>query len=197
VIAEPLEPPVSAMQQIFELVRAAQKPILIAGSQVYWDEAHDALRELTDQTAMPVFTNGGGRGTLPMSHPHCFKLSRSKALKEADLALIIGTPLDFRLRYGEGWNPAIKLIQIENDAAELNHNRQADVALVANSRLVLEALAEGLARHPLGRLAGASQRPGANKTSSSRPPGKRCPTRRSTIFALARRSTSSSTTIRL
>ncbi|MFO7680404.1 MAG: thiamine pyrophosphate-binding protein, partial [Chloroflexota bacterium] len=142
--AEPLKPPVSAMQQIFDLVRAAQKPILIAGSQVYWDEAHDVLRELTDQTAMPVYTNGGGRGTLPMSHAHCFKLTRSKALKEADLALIIGTPLDFRLRYGDGWNPAIKLIQIENDPAELNHNRQADVALAANSRLVLEALAEGL-----------------------------------------------------
>ncbi len=144
VVATPVEPDVTDMQRIFELVRAAQKPIVVAGTQVYWDEAHEALRELTEQTAVPVFTNGGGRGTLPMNHPHCFKASRGKALREADLVLLIGTPLDFRLKYGEEWNPGGKLIQIENDAAELNHNRTADVALVANSRLLLEALAEGL-----------------------------------------------------
>ena len=144
VTAVPLEPEVGAMQRIFEMLRAAQKPILVAGTQVYWDAAHDALRDLTDQTGIPVFTNGGGRGTLPMTHPHCFKASRGKALKEADLVLLIGTPIDFRLRYGQGWNPQTKLIQVENDPAELNHNRQADVALVADSRLVLEALAEGL-----------------------------------------------------
>ena len=44
--------------------------------------------------------------------------------------LLIGTPLDFRLKYGDGWAPSSKLIQIENDAAELNHNREADVAMV-------------------------------------------------------------------
>jgi acetolactate synthase-1/2/3 large subunit len=80
-----------------------------------------------------------------MTHPHCFKASRSRALRQADVVLLIGTPLDFRLKYGqEGWNPEGKLIQIENDGDELHHNRQADVALVANARLVLEALGEGL-----------------------------------------------------
>ncbi|GAB4515823.1 MAG: thiamine pyrophosphate-binding protein [Anaerolineae bacterium] len=141
----PVEPDVSTMQRIFDLLRNAQKPVLVAGTQVYWDSAHEALRELTEQTDIPVFTNGGGRGTLPMNHPNCFKSARGTALKRADVVLLIGTPLDFRLKYGrEGWNPNAKLIQIENDADELNHNREADAALVADSRLVLEALAEGL-----------------------------------------------------
>ncbi len=140
----PVEPEMSAMQHIFELVRAAEKPVLIAGSQVYWDDGSDALQALTDQTGMPVYTNGGGRGTLSMTHPHCFKLTRSKALKQADLVIVIGTPLDFRMRYGQGWAPDIKFIQIENDPGALNHNREADVALLANANLVLEALAEGL-----------------------------------------------------
>lgn len=141
----PAEPAVSDIQAIFEILRAASKPVIIAGTQVYWDQAHDALRELAEQTAIPVFTNGAGRGTLPMTHPNCFKSARSAATREADVIVLIGTPLDFRLKYGhEDWNPAAKLIQIENDPAELNHNRTADVAICADSRLVLEALAEGL-----------------------------------------------------
>ena len=145
VAVEPVAPPVSAVQVMFDLLRGAERPLIIAGTQVYWDDAGDALRELTDRAAIPVFTNGAGRGTLSMAHPHCFKAARSKALRAADVVLLIGTPLDFRLKYGrDDWNPASRLIQIENDAAELNHNRQADVAVVADSRLVLEALAEGL-----------------------------------------------------
>lgn len=141
----PIPPAVSAVQAMFDLLRQAEKPLLIAGTQVYWDQAHEALRELTEQTGIPVYTNGAGRGTLPMDHPNCFKLTRSKALRQADVVLLIGTPLDFRLKYGrQDWNPDSKLIQIENDLNELNHNREAEVALVADSRLVLEALAEGL-----------------------------------------------------
>ncbi|MCA9910277.1 MAG: hypothetical protein KC519_16575, partial [Anaerolineae bacterium] len=141
----PLEPLPGTVARMFELLRAAKKPLLIAGTQVYWDEGDAALRELTEQTGIPVFTNGAGRGTLPMNHPNCFKDARGAAIKQADVVILLGTPLDFRLKYGqEGWNPASKIIQIENDSAELNHNRPADVAMCANARLVLEALCEGL-----------------------------------------------------
>jgi len=141
----PLEPLPGDVARMFDLLRLAQKPLLIAGTQVYWDDASTALRELVEQTGMPVFTNGAGRGTLPMTHPNCFKDARSAALKQADVVILLGTPLDFRLKYGqEGWNSYSKLIQIENDPDELNHNRAAEVAICADARLVLEALAEGL-----------------------------------------------------
>jgi acetolactate synthase-1/2/3 large subunit len=147
--AAALPPPdVEAARRMFALLSEAEKPLIIAGTQVYWDGAHEALRELTDQTGIPVFTNGAGRGTLPMSHPHCFRHSRSAALREADAVLLLGTPLDFRLKYGKkGWNPEGKLIQLESDPADLNRNRQADLALVADARLLLEALGEGLQGH--------------------------------------------------
>ncbi|MCK6577038.1 MAG: thiamine pyrophosphate-dependent enzyme [Anaerolineae bacterium] len=142
---EPVEPALDDLQAMFAILRDARRPVVIAGTQVYWEEAHTALRALADQTGIPVFTNGAGRGTLPMDHPQCFKSARSAATREADAIVLIGTPLDFRLKYGrEDWNPAARLIQVENDRAELNHNRQADVAICANARLVLEALAEGL-----------------------------------------------------
>ncbi len=140
----PIEPELSDIQQIFEILRNAQRPVIMAGTQVYWDAAHDALKTLTEQAGIPVFTNGAGRGTLSMKHPNCFKSARGAALKEADVIMLIGTPLDFRLKYGNDWPEGVKVIQLENDPAELNHNRQADVALCANARLVLEAMAEGL-----------------------------------------------------
>ena len=145
VTIDPLPPEPGDVARIAALIKAARQPMIIAGTQIYWDEADAALRQLSEQTAMPVFTNGAGRGTLPMTHPHCFKASRSAALREADLVLLIGTPLDFRLKYGrQGWNRAAKLVQIENDVAELNHNRQAEVAITANARLVLAGLSAGL-----------------------------------------------------
>lgn len=111
VTVEPVQPDVSAMSQIFDILRNARKPVLIAGTQVYWDEGHTALRELTEQTNIPVFTNGAGRGTLPMDHPNCFKAVRSAATRDADAIVLIGTPLDFRLKYGrDDWNPNARLI---------------------------------------------------------------------------------------
>jgi acetolactate synthase-1/2/3 large subunit len=131
--------------RMFELLRTARKPLLISGTQVYWDGASAALRELTEQTGIPVFTNGMGRGTLSTMHPNCFRDSRGAALQEADVVVLLGTPLDFRLKYGrEGWNPDCKIIQVENDVAELHHNRTADIGVCADTRLVLEALYEGL-----------------------------------------------------
>ncbi|MFQ5610698.1 MAG: thiamine pyrophosphate-binding protein, partial [Anaerolineae bacterium] len=146
VTVEPQPPPPGALARLAELLLKARQPLIIAGSQVYWDAADRALRALSEAHAIPVFSNGAGRGTLPMDHPHCFKAARGAALKEADLVLLIGTPLDFRLKYGQGWNPEARLVQIENDPAELNRNRQADLALEANARLVLEGLVEELPR---------------------------------------------------
>jgi acetolactate synthase-1/2/3 large subunit len=62
-------------------------------------------------------------------------------LRKADIVLLVGTPLDFRLKFGKkDWNPKGRLIQVENDHQELNRNREADIAIVANARQLLEAL---------------------------------------------------------
>jgi acetolactate synthase-1/2/3 large subunit len=141
---EPVAPALAEVEAMFALLRAAERPVVVAGSQVYWDEAGAALRQLAEQCDLPIFTNGAGRGALPMNHPNCFKAARGAALKQADVILLIGTPLDFRLKYGKDWAADARLIQIENDPAALHHNRRADVALCASARLVLEALSEGL-----------------------------------------------------
>jgi acetolactate synthase-1/2/3 large subunit len=121
------------------LLAQSERPAMLAGTQVYWDDATDLLRAFTERSHMPVFTNGMGRGTLPMDHPNCLQLARGTALREADVIVAIGTPMDFRLRYGE-FGRSTRLIQIDIDPTEIGRNRAVDVGIVGSARGVLEQL---------------------------------------------------------
>ena len=72
----------------------------MAGSGVYWDDAAKDLQAFAERSGIPVFMNGAGRGRLPGDHPHAFSQARGWALGQADVVLVLGTPLDFRLGYG-------------------------------------------------------------------------------------------------
>jgi acetolactate synthase I/II/III large subunit len=83
------------------LLTAAQRPMIIAGSDVYAADAVAALREAAEAGQIPVFANGMGRGSLPPEHPLAFSRARRAALRGADVIAVIGTPLDFRLSFGD------------------------------------------------------------------------------------------------
>jgi acetolactate synthase-1/2/3 large subunit len=100
-LPQALSPDPSDIEVVARLLAEAERPALIAGSGVYLDGAEDALRELAETGGIPVFMNGQGRGCLPADHRLAFSRARSKALKEADLVLVAGTPLDFRLGFGD------------------------------------------------------------------------------------------------
>src|SRR5690349_2119523 len=83
------------------LLAGAQRPVIIAGSDVYAGDATAALREAAEALRIPVFANGMGRGTLPPEHPLAFARARRAALSGADVVAVVGTPLDFRLGFGD------------------------------------------------------------------------------------------------
>jgi acetolactate synthase-1/2/3 large subunit len=85
---------------VAKLVGGGSRPVLLAGGDVYWDEAQHTMRAFAEQARVPVFVNGMGRGTMPADHELAFSRVRSMALKEADVVLVAGTPLDFRLGFG-------------------------------------------------------------------------------------------------
>ena len=95
------EPDPEALQQVAKLVEEAARPVLLAGAGVYWDGAESALREAAEALRLPVLMNGLGRGTLPASHDLAFSRARSAALREADLVIATGAPLDFRVGFGK------------------------------------------------------------------------------------------------
>jgi acetolactate synthase I/II/III large subunit len=82
------------------LLRAARRPVLVLGSDVWLGGADTAARECAEALSLPVITNGQARGVLPRGHSLLVTRARSVALAEADLVIVVGVPLDFRLKYG-------------------------------------------------------------------------------------------------
>jgi len=135
----------TALDRAADLLAGASRPMLIVGSQWRWSNRHQALDELLDAAPMPVFLNGMARGALSPDHPTRFAHCRRKALGAADVVVIFGTPLDFRLGYGEAIGPDSKLIQVDLDGAEIGRNRRVDIGIVGDTGLVLDGLRERLA----------------------------------------------------
>jgi acetolactate synthase-1/2/3 large subunit len=88
------------ISRIAGLLRAARRPVLVLGSDVWLGGADNAARRAAEELRLPVIANGQARGVLPAGHELLVTRARSVALREADLVLVAGTPLDFRLGYG-------------------------------------------------------------------------------------------------
>ena len=82
------------------LLRTARRPVLVLGTDVWLGGAEDAARQAAQELRLPVIANGQARGVLPRGHELLVTRARSAALRQADLVIVAGTPLDFRLGYG-------------------------------------------------------------------------------------------------
>ncbi len=93
-------PDATSISEVARLLAGARRPVLVLGSDVWLDRAEDAARTAAEHFRLPVIANGQGRGILPAGHPLLVTRARAVALGEADLVIVAGTPLDFRLGYG-------------------------------------------------------------------------------------------------
>ena len=127
-----------------ELLANASRPMLIVGGQWRWSNNREALSRFLSDVPIPTFVNGLARGSLPPSHPCRFSYCRRKALGEADVVVVFGTPLDFRLGYGDAINDSATLVQVDLDGGEIGRNRRVDLGIVGDTGLVLAGLHERL-----------------------------------------------------
>ena len=125
------------------MLAGAERPVIMAGTGVYWAHGEGELVGLAESLGIPVFLNGMGRGCVPADHELCFSRARGKGLKEADVALVIGVPLDFRLGFGGSFGEETKLIWLDESANELTANRRPDLELVGGIAATLAAMREG------------------------------------------------------
>ncbi len=129
-----------------ELLRAAERPVFVVGTQIRWSPVKDRLRELCEVFGAPVYLNGMARGGLPAAHPLLFSRSRKFALAQADVVFVLGTPFDFRVDYGRAptWAPGVKIVQIDLDGAELGRNRAVELGIHGDGGTVLAQIAREL-----------------------------------------------------
>jgi acetolactate synthase I/II/III large subunit len=96
-----------------QLLSDAERPMVMAGTDLYWGHGERALLELIEALRIPVFLNGLARGCVPADHELFFSRTRSQALKEADVALVLGVPMDFRLGFGASFGEQTAIVVID------------------------------------------------------------------------------------
>jgi acetolactate synthase-1/2/3 large subunit len=129
-----------AIQRVATLIAEAAHPVLVVGGDVYWAGAERELRAFAEAARVPVFANGLGRGLLAADHALAFSRARGVALKGADLVVVAGTPLDFRLAFG-AFGEA-RVVHLADTPAEIGTHAQPAAAIGADLRATLAALAE-------------------------------------------------------
>jgi acetolactate synthase-1/2/3 large subunit len=135
-------PPVPDLARALTLLADAERPVIMAGTNLYWGHGEDALRELVERRGIPVFLNGLARGCIPADHELFFSRARSTALKGADVALVVGVPMDFRLGFGKSFGDDTEIVAIDVAEPERDHPRAPAAELYGDVVAILSGLAE-------------------------------------------------------
>jgi acetolactate synthase-1/2/3 large subunit len=131
----------AAIDRAVALLRDADRPVIMAGTNLYWGHGENALRELAETVGIPVFLNGLARGCLPADHENAFSRARSAALKGADVALVVGVPMDFRLGFGGSFGEETEIVVIDLAEPERDHPRTVAAECYGDIGETLGALA--------------------------------------------------------
>jgi acetolactate synthase-1/2/3 large subunit len=143
------EPAAGEVERALALLRSAQRPVVIAGSGVWWADAAVELREFIERTSLPLYTITMAKGVVSDEHPLCLGYADPAlnpavhtAFKEADLFLVLGKRIDYRLALGGPrlFAPGAKFIQVDIHAQELGMNRKLELGIWADVRSTLRAL---------------------------------------------------------
>src|SRR5918999_1808171 len=136
---------------VIRLLAAAERPVLVLGSDVWMDGADAAARAAAEELRVPVIANGMGRGVLPRGHHLLVTRARSTAFARADLVIVAGTPLDFRLGYGSFAGGAAKVAHVVDSPGQV----AAHLDLAGSYAGDLTAFCTALAKAGPARQAGA------------------------------------------
>jgi acetolactate synthase-1/2/3 large subunit len=151
-------PPVQALAELraidraAALLRDAERPVIMAGTGLYWGHGEEALRALAEAQRIPVFLNGLGRGCLPADHELFFSRARGAGLGRADVAVVIGVPLDFRLAFGASFAPDAEIVVVDVAEPQRDHPRPVAAELYGSLPRTLEGL------RVLGGISDSSER---------------------------------------
>jgi acetolactate synthase-1/2/3 large subunit len=137
------------VEKALELIENAQKPIVVAGSGVWWAQAHEELKELIEKADLPLYTRTAARGSVPDEHLNVigpgftFDPSLRAALAESDLLIMLGTRFDFTFDV-KHVPPTAKLIRVDIEPSEICAGRAPAVGIVGDVGVVIRQFTDGL-----------------------------------------------------
>ena len=135
-----LEPVAEGVELALKLLDGAERPVVMAGSNLYWGHGENALRELIERRGIPVFLNGLARGCIAADHELFFSRARRQGLGEADVALVVGVPMDFRLGFGGVFGEQTEIVLIDRSEPQREPPREVAVELYGGIAATLQAL---------------------------------------------------------
>ena len=141
------------IDEAIRLLASAERPVVIAGSGVWWADAGAELAAFIEKANLPLYTITMAKGVVSDEHPLCFgyadpalNVAVQKVFQETDLVLVLGKRIDYRLALGGArlFSSTAKFIQVDVHAQELGMNRALDVGICADVKLTLQALTDAL-----------------------------------------------------
>ena len=136
------------MREAIDLLASARKPLLLTGSGVLWSDGAEEMRAFVDATGIPFYTTPQGRGVVPEDHPRAFPAARSAAFNDADVVLVVGTRANVIVGHlrAPRWRSDAKFIIVNRDAAEVGHNVNPALGIVADAKSVFRQLTDEAGR---------------------------------------------------
>jgi len=131
-----------AVREAVALLARAERPVILAGSGVWWSDGAPALEAFVETTGIPFYTTPISRGLIPEDHRLAFLNARSTAFAEADVVLAVGTRFNWMVQFGRPPRFAadLKVIHVDINPTQLGHNRAVDVPIPGDACAVLEQL---------------------------------------------------------
>ncbi|MDN3059781.1 thiamine pyrophosphate-binding protein [Streptomyces sp. SRF1] len=124
----------------FESLSAAERPLIIAGDGVHWDDAGDELRQLVETLSVPLSMRRHGRGAVPERHPLVIPApARKRALADADVVMLLGLHLSYLEGFGD-WNTSARFIQVNRHPSEASVSLPTLVEITADHRTFLRRM---------------------------------------------------------
>ena len=119
----------------------SKRPVFLLGNQVTQNKDFLSLcLKSIDKLSAPVYTSGMARGCFGSNDKYFFRHNRKHALKNADVVVTLGVPLDFRLGYGFSINKDATLISINKSKKDLNKNKKPDIGIHADPTRIMHEI---------------------------------------------------------
>ncbi|MBB1128419.1 oxalyl-CoA decarboxylase [Limosilactobacillus balticus] len=136
------EPSDEAVSRAVDIIKNAQKPLIILGKGAAYARTEDQVQKLVNETGIPFLPMSMAKGVVPDDNKYSAASARSLSLKNADVVILIGARLNWMLSYGDApqFNPDAKFIQLDIDATQFDSSQKISAPLQGDLQSILAKL---------------------------------------------------------